>query len=95
MAYIQFQSHPFDPIDHVDAERTGHRSVRMAQCIACHAQPGIFSVNTAFPFAQPHSPRPISLTDVSVDSARQAALRTKQTRYDWGLLKGMLDSQAK
>jgi hypothetical protein len=70
----------------------GGNGVVRRRCAGCHRDPGIHSVNTftgRFSFLK----LPFSFHDTEKrEGSETAAIRHKKTRYDWGLLEGLLSS---
>ncbi|MFN0195358.1 MAG: hypothetical protein ACKVT0_01325 [Planctomycetaceae bacterium] len=60
------------------------------RCNSCHREPGVHSFNTFVGGFSPPELLP-SLSDTgTTERGETAAIKYKQTRYDWGLLEGLL-----
>ena len=92
--FVQFASFPFDVFE-VHFKNHSYRDDRarfteMQSCMGCHYRPGVFGFNS---YSGRYSDPP-SFYDSSIEGARQYATSAKKFGYDWGLLEGMLRSQA-
>lgn len=65
-------------------------------CQSCHSYPGIYSVNTFFPyrfssFSRPPTPPPTRFAAIPVPAAVAAGVKWKESRPDWLTLKRLLN----
>lgn len=80
--------HRFDQIEHA-----GHRGLGVRRrCAGCHREPGIHSFNTFVGMFPPLDLQPSFHDTEKRERGETAAIRHKQTRYDWGLLEGILSA---
>ena len=66
-------------------------SVVLSTCVRCHSGNGIFSVNSYTRHIGPRAINPQLLPADSVDYQGRTALEWKKQRFDWGLLRGLLE----
>ena len=75
----------------------GGREVRLrgsailSTCVRCHSGNGIFSVNSYTRYIGPGTINPQLLPADSADNQGNATLEWKKQRFDWGLLRGLLE----
>jgi hypothetical protein len=82
---------PHDPFAEDSAVRPGtFRTI--AQCSACHSQPGIHSVE-AYRRSFIHLPQPAHLRAYDRGQQEQAAMLRKWENYSWGLLGGLMERE--
>ena len=67
-----------------------HLDVVLKTCIGCHHDPGVRSFNTYTRTFGPQLTVPPPLVETTMEEREQASIYWKQTRYDWGLLRGLM-----
>lgn len=70
-----------------------HGQVVRQSCVGCHREPGVASFNTFAGGFSPPDLLPSFFESTSRERDETAAVRHKKTRYDWGLLEGLLDGE--
>jgi hypothetical protein len=68
-------------------------SVVLSTCMRCHSGNGIFSVNSYTRFIGPKTVNPQLLPADSADYQGRSTLEWKKQRFDWGLLRGLLEQE--
>ncbi len=84
-------------LDEIESDRNVERKTLDRQmhvvrnrCVGCHDGPGVQSFNTFVGGFSPPQVRPSFHDSQTTAHGETGAIRNKQTRYDWGLLEGLL-----
>jgi len=94
--FVGFLQHDIDRFEKSEKEWSDYINYRKKpglSCYTCHSGWGIHGVNSRAQLFSPRLAEPVTLVSRTIDRIENGYIREKEKRYDWGLLKGLMQSQ--